>query len=63
MNQHSKPCQRIGSCPFHKKVGDSPEPTEETQTDSTSTPKPKPAPKEKTNAKDLPIKRGFYIFY
>lgn len=55
LNQHSKPCQRIGSCPFHKKENIKTEKTEidnETNSDDkTKISKPK---------KEPPIKRGPY---
>merc|ERR1712137_968971 len=59
LNQHSKPCQRIGSCPFHKKGGENEEtksPEKSTKPDTKAKPKDKPiSPK-----KDPPMKRGPY---
>lgn len=54
LNQHSKPCQRIGSCPFHKKLNENTENTETIEgTDSKANIK-------KLHKKDPPIKRGPY---
>lgn len=53
LNQHSKPCQRIGSCPFHKKGSDT-----EVEPISSNTTKPT---KEKPSPKEPPVKRGIYF--
>merc|ERR1711862_198963 len=52
LNQHSKPCQRIGSCPFHKKVGEDEEGTKNTEN------KPKRTKEKKMVSSEPPIKRG-----
>jgi len=69
LNQHSKPCQRIGTCPFHKKnsaSGDKPSP--DSQTPETNTPDrtgpagargKKPGNNKPAPLKKAPFKRGW----